>query len=153
MSENGDCFWSFVLGWSKSKTPGSSLTLLVMCIRSPPIQVANNGLNYCTFRLQVGERKKKTPLGSSLLVKANFKWFILSKKQQLHATSEDQITVFQRRTPSSRNLVWNRNPGGQSVSHCQTREEDWRRSPTEWEWGSPREQTDSCLPGHKFPKK
>lgn len=94
MSENGDCFWSSVLGWSNSKTPGSSLTLLVMCIRSPPIQVANNGLNYCTFRLQVGERKKKTPLGSSLLVKANFKWFILSKKQQLHATSEDQITVF-----------------------------------------------------------
>lgn len=115
MSENGDCFWSFVLRWSNSKTPGSSFTLLVMCIRSPPIQVANNGLNYCTFRLQVGERKKKTLLGSSLLVKANFKWFILSKKQQLHATSEDQITVFQRKDTKFQKPRLEQEPG-RSVS-------------------------------------
>lgn len=79
------------------KFQAGSLTLLVMCVRSPPTRVANHGLNDSTFGLQVGEKKKKTLLGSSLMVKANFKWFILSKKQQLHATSKDQITVFQRK--------------------------------------------------------
>lgn len=39
------------------------------------------------------EEREETPLGSSLLVKANFKRFILSKKWQFYVTSEDQITL------------------------------------------------------------
>lgn len=44
------------------------------------------------LRLQ-NEAKKETLLGSSLLVKANFKRFVLSKKWQFHVAREDQITL------------------------------------------------------------
>lgn len=54
----------------------------------PPTREAGNGLHDGTFKLQKG-KKKKIVLGSSWLVKANFKWFILSKKQQFQAASED----------------------------------------------------------------
>lgn len=66
--------------------------------------------------------------------------------------SEDQITVFQRKDIKFQRPCLEQEPGevskplsddGRGLEGCSI----------DWEWGSPREQTEWCLPGHKLSNK